>query len=41
MTVPFVALLRRTNDKSDCIKTFDTSGSNFMVFCTILESFIL
>ena len=32
MTVRFFALLRRTDDKRDCIKTFDTFESQIMVF---------
>ena len=36
MSVHFFALLRRTKDKPDCIKTFDTFGSQIMVFGNIL-----
>ena len=32
VTMDFVALLRRTNDKPDFIKTFDTFESQIMVF---------
>ena len=35
MSVHFFALLRRTKDKPDCIKTFDTFESQIMVFGNI------
>ena len=42
MTVPFFALLHRTNDGSDCIKTFDNFETQIMVFGNIFGAkFIL
>ena len=42
MTVPVFELLRRTNDESDCIKTFDTFESQITVFGNMFQTkFIL
>ena len=42
MTVPVFELLRRTNDESDCIKTFDTFEGRITVFDNMFQTkFIL
>ena len=41
MTVPVLELLRRTNDESDCIKTFDTFESQITVFGNMFQTKII
>ena len=41
MTVPIFELLRRTNDESDYIKTFDAFGSQIMVFGNMFQTKII
>ena len=42
MTVPVFELLRRTNDESDCFKTFDTFECQITVFGNMFQTkFIL
>ena len=41
MTVPVFDLLRRTNDESDCIKTFDTFEPQITVFGNMFQTKII
>ena len=41
MTVPVFELLRRTNDESDYIKTFNTFESQITVFGNIFQTKII
>ena len=41
MTVPVFELLRRINDKSDCIKTFDTFEFQITVFGNMFQTKII
>ena len=38
MKVPVFEFLRRTNDESDCIKTFDTFESQITVFGDMFQT---